>query len=334
VAQAPGTQLSGTSVLFGIVLLAAAGALGIWTGIASSGDVERARHLAQEAIGELPFGEALWEAALRNLHVPAAIAALLAAAGAASIAEGVGFPYISALLRLATGTVVFAAGAALAAWAFIALNDPPEAMQWAARGEELVPGTVDVAGAMLTAVPVAGIVAAFCIVFGAIELWRSLRGFALGARRSQPHDEGDMRQAMQAAAAAARPQAKPKFVELDSGDFAAMAHAAPMVSAAAPAAAMSSGAASGMSAPSATFSADPAVVQAIESMMGRLGFTGSKKLNKQQRAALAALPLQQQETITRFANLVPDGQKVVAIVIGAVILLQVLPSIIAAFVGR
>jgi hypothetical protein len=341
VASAP--RLSGASVVFGLVLLAAAGALGFWTAIASD-DVDRARSLAQEATGTLPFGVALTEYALRNLHVVGTVAALVAAAGVASVADGIGFPIVSALLRLATGTVIFIVGAALAAWTAIGVLDPSAAIGWSERAAEFVPAVRELAVAALPVLPLVGMAAAFCLIFGAVELWRSRRGFALGAARTEPSDDGDMRHAAEAAAAAARHHhQKPKFVELDHGMLPAEVATAPTARVATPAARVATPAAyasiaaqapAAAHASTTTFSADPAVVQAIERMLARLGGNMPKKLDARQKAALAKLPLQQQETIARFVDLVPAGPKLVAIAIGAFILLQIIPSLFAGFIGR
>ena len=79
--------------------------------------------------------------------------------------------------------------------------------------------------------------------------------------------------------------------------------------------------------------ADPEVVQAIERMLTRL--TGSaSRLDARQKAALAKLPLQQQETIVKVVDLIPEGRKLAFIAIGVFIALQVLESLFGSILGR
>jgi hypothetical protein len=298
------------ALVFGIVLLAAGAVLGGWAAVAGE-DVDTARRFALEATGSLPFGDALTHHALRNLHVVAAVALVVCLAGIASIADAFGVPAVSGLLRLATGSVIFAVGAALGTWTLVAIQDPAQALAWANQAEELVPAVNEFANAALAQLPAIGAAAAFLVLFGAAELVRSRHGLRSLSRRDEPRDEGDMRLVAPKASTAAR---------LD------LLEPAMQTAAAAPAPVL---AVEHFTAP------DPPVVKSIERMIVRLGIAGSKPLTARQKAALLkSLTPDQQATIAKLADRVPSGQKVAIIAVAIFVALQVIPSLIGALIGR
>ncbi len=279
------------ALFFGIVLLALAGALGLWLAIGND-DPARARSLSLDATQALPFSQALTDYALENRHVVGAIAVVVAAAGVGSVGEAAGFPLVSALLRLVTGLAMLGAGGIVAAWSVLAFEDRIAAMQWAAQAEEFVPRATEFARMAIGALPIVGAAAAFFIIFGLGELWRSSRGFRSLAGGGEARDEGDMRVFVPAPAPVQRPMA------------------------------------STAAAPRATLSADPPIVRSIERMLGRVSGSASK-LSAQHKAILKQLTPQQQETIARFADLVPEGKKLAMIAVGLFVALQVIGSLVS-----
>jgi hypothetical protein len=77
--------------------------------------------------------------------------------------------------------------------------------------------------------------------------------------------------------------------------------------------------------------ADPAVVQSIERMLGRLGVS---RLGARQKAALGVLTPRQQVAIAKLADRVPTARKLAFIVVGVLVVLQVIPMLIGLLVGR
>jgi len=311
------TAPDGGALFFGIVLLALAGALGMWLAIGND-DPQRARSLALDATEALPFSLALTDYALQNRHVVGAIAAVVAAAGVGSVGDAIGFPVISGLLRLVTGLAMLAAGGAVAAWSMLALQDPASAMEWAARTEEFMPGANEFAAAAIAAIPIVGAAAAFFIIFGLTELWRSRRGLRSLGGREAAHDHGDMRIAVPTPAPAQRSMLS-TAARLDLLE--------PAMQSAPAAAPLAEPAIAAEPTAPASLSADPPVVQSIERMLARVSGR-APKLNAQQKAALKAFTPQQQETIARFVDLVPEGRKLAYIAIGAFVALQLIGSLV------